>query len=122
MPERRPLRGKPLMIATAGVILAVGCTGSANNGAPDPIPVGNLMPPPMVQVCVKTVPEGATVTLNGAVADGGCAEVYMGPTAVTVSADGYTTYTGTVDPTGEPPTITLEPAPAPEPTPEPAPE
>ncbi|MEZ4316928.1 MAG: hypothetical protein R3F61_05480 [Myxococcota bacterium] len=91
MAKRRPMTGTPLLLATAGVVLAVGCGGNKQEG---PVVTGNLMPPPKVHatVCVDKTPEDAVVRIDAEVASQRCTEIesYGSPT-VSVSAPGYVT-------------------------------
>lgn len=100
MAKRRKLQGRPLLVASAGAALAVGC-----GGGQVPIRTGNLMPPPEPDhgvICVTVTPEEAveTVTVHGQVSSGPehCVPVVAeGSVVVEVSAPGYTTYTTMVD-------------------------
>ena len=93
MARRRTLTGRPLLVATVGVMMtAAGCK-EPEVAYPPP---GNLMPPPMVQggeLCVDTVPADAVVTVDGVVVDPRCTTIEPGvmsrPIAVHVSAPGY---------------------------------
>jgi hypothetical protein len=79
--NRRELRGRPLLVASAGLVLAVGC---------HPAPRGNLMAPPTVELCVTAEPAEAKVQVNGEdLPDGGCARVYQGAVEISASAQGY---------------------------------
>ena len=86
--KRRRTKGKPLLIATAGV----GLTVSACNGI-KPEVSGNLMPPPMAELCIDVTPDDAVVTVEGAVvADEQCTSVYGGYAEIEATADGYEDY------------------------------
>lgn len=107
MPRRRPLTGRPLLIATTAA-LSAGCNGKSVDNAP----VGNLMPPaPML--CVTTLPEGASVAFNGAPAENNCFPVRSSDTTVMlhVFAPGYQPYQDEVElsPRLQELTIRLEP-------------
>lgn len=86
MARRRPITGKPLLVASAAAaVLAVGC-GTGKGG----MVTGNLMPPPAVELCVSVTPESATVTLNGEPFTDACVERDEGsPATIVVSAPGY---------------------------------
>ncbi|MCO4748325.1 MAG: hypothetical protein KC912_26255 [Proteobacteria bacterium] len=89
MARRRKITGKPLLVASAAAVLAVGC-GTGKGG----IVTGNLMPPPTVELCVSVTPESATITLNGEPFTAGCVESYEGsPATLVVSAPGYVSQT-----------------------------
>jgi hypothetical protein len=86
---RRPLRGSPLLISAAGAVVTIACSGGAGRHPP-----GNLMAPPMIQVCVAATPPEAAVTVNGyAVDEQGCAGAYE-QQMVTIDAtlEGYEPY------------------------------
>lgn len=113
MARRRSLTGRPLLVATVGVVMtAAGC-----NGAVAVPPPGNLMPPPMIQageLCVDTVPEDALVTVDGVAVEPRCTTLgpdYEGrPVAVHVSAPGFVAKDETV-PLGAKMAITVTLAP-----------
>ena len=89
MAQRRRINGKPLLLATAGAALVMGCSGG--NKPPD-VRTGNLMPPPMVkaEVCVDKTPDTATVRVNEVVATERCTTVETHHMiTVKVSAPGY---------------------------------
>ena len=107
---RRPMfGGRPLLAASAGLVLTIGC---GNRNAPPS--VGNLMAPPdrPNEICVDPTPADATVSIAGRVTTDRCTVVTTeGPIRVEVSAPGYTTETLEVMPDGaEPITVTLVPA------------
>lgn len=66
MPKRRPLTGRPLLIATAAVL----STGCKDKLISQPT-VGNPVPP-AATLCVTTLPEGARLAFNGEPAEDGC--------------------------------------------------
>lgn len=82
--RRRKKIGQSLLIAGAGVSLNMACFEKVGNS-------GNLMPPPMVELCIEVEPETAAVTVNTiSVPDGDCLEVYEGDTAIIeATAEGY---------------------------------
>jgi len=89
---RRVLRGTPLLVSAAGAIVTIASGGCSK--VVHPHPVGNLMPPPTMEVCVQVTPADAAaqVTLDGqAVDERGCAYVDRGMDTVTVDiqAEGY---------------------------------
>lgn len=90
---KRTMRGVPLLISAAGAIVTIGCGGGGGGSAEEPVrpPVGNLMPPPTVTVCVTVDPPEATVTINGQAVDAqGCATVVdQGSTVIEADAEGY---------------------------------
>ena len=87
MARRRKLTGRPLLIASAGAALVVGC------GRLTPVaPVGNLVVPPPrpEQVCIVTVPPDASVTIDGVATTTQCTATQSRSTVtVAVSAPGY---------------------------------
>ena len=88
--KRRKTKGKPLLLATAGV----GLTVSACNGGMKPEVSGNLMPPPMVEteLCIDVTPDNALVIVQGVVvADEQCTNTY-GSVQIEATADGYEDY------------------------------
>jgi hypothetical protein len=100
MARRRPLGNRPLLVAAGGLALTVACSGG--HSGPDTYPPGNLMAPPAPptslqmtgELCVDTVPSGATVTVDGAVAAARCSPVTGSegqPVQVRASAPGYET-------------------------------
>jgi flagellar basal body rod protein FlgC len=90
--KRRKTTGKPLLIATAGVGLTVtSCIGKE-------VVSGNLMPPPMVELCIDVTPDEAAVTVDGVVvADEQCTQVYEGMVQVDANAEGYVDYSENVE-------------------------
>lgn len=97
MAARRRLIGRPLMLASAG--MALGCTGFGNNINDDMGYVtGNLVAPPMVQLCVKATPDTATVEIDGqTLGETGCQDAWEGSSAlIRVSAEGFETHEQTI--------------------------
>lgn len=98
MARRRPLTGTPLLVASAGVVLHIGC----GHGKQPDNPMGNLMPPPIATatVCVDTVPESAEVRVNGVLLTQRCETFPQLSLQVVVEAPGFraSTQTLTVDP------------------------
>lgn len=92
--KRRTLRGAPLLVASAGAAMAVGCDGITTGTTS-----GNLVAPPPVELCVEVSPEEATVTLDGQAFDteAGCQEVWEGSHTLAADAEGYAPYTETFD-------------------------
>jgi len=90
--NRRKTKGTPLLIATAGVGLTVtACIGKG-------VTSGNLMAPPMVELCIEVEPETAEVQVDGiAVVDGDCSQVYEGIVTIEATADGYQDYSEDVE-------------------------
>lgn len=92
MVHRRSLKGRALLVASAVVV-----TGCSGGGA-----VGNLVAPPMVELCVTVEPAEAEVAVDGAPLDAdGCNTVYEGEHTVTATADGYAPYEEQVEVTGD---------------------
>jgi hypothetical protein len=95
MAKRRRIQGKPLLVASVGVAVALGCGGGGALRDTTMV-VGNLIaPPPMDgEVCVDRVPADATVTIDGEPATERCTVVNgYGPVSVEVSAPGFVTQT-----------------------------
>ena len=89
MARRRKITGAPLLLASAGMALAVGCSGNGRGG---PVVTGNLMPPPKVQgtVCVDATPDTATIQVQGKIVTERCTSVETwGQAEVEVSAPGH---------------------------------
>jgi hypothetical protein len=85
MATRRRRSGKPLLVASAGLVVSIGC---GNHHPP-----GNLMAPPQVQVCVDADPPEAQVMIDGvAVGSDGCRPEYAGQVEITATAPGYEPY------------------------------
>lgn len=136
MTRRRPLSGKPLLVAS-GLGLSVAC------GSHDPPPMGNLMPPPRVhtELCVDVFPPGAAVVVNKTPLPGRCIDLEAEPgevATIEVIAAGMPLHTEqvvltppsqtvaiTVPPKGPnldlPPMGNLMPPPPPQPPPPPPP-
>ena len=94
MARRRFLTGAPLLVAGTGVAVSIACGGGSSF---DSYPMGNLMAPPMVRLCVDTVPEGAAVIMDGVPVSYRCTEVYsFHEVSVEVSAPGYVPASETV--------------------------
>lgn len=117
MARRRRVTGRPLLVASAGAAMSVGCGGLSREVPP----VGNLVIPPepvVGEVCVEVTPADATVSLNGEVVSARCGYVPAeGKLTVEVSAPGYLTETiefvpgDPIDP--DPVKVDLTPAPPP---------
>ena len=85
--KRRRMRSRPLLAATGSATLLAGCVTGATSG--------NLVAPPMIELCVEVEPPEAeaAVTIDGwALEDDGCNEVYEGPVTVEATAEGYQDY------------------------------
>jgi hypothetical protein len=53
-------------------------------------PVGNLVPPPMVELCVTPDPPSAVVEIDGVALEAdGCNQVMIGGHSITATAPGY---------------------------------
>lgn len=88
MPNRRRPSGTSLLRATSGVfVMSAGC-----------VITGNLVSPPMVQLCTTVEPAEATVLVNnGALDEDGCTSVCDGcSVSITATADGYQDYEETL--------------------------
>lgn len=86
MARRRLLTGQPLLLASAGAAVVIGC----HKQVPEQ-PVGNLMMSPSIELCIDTVPAGASVTVDGRPLSGRCTPVEGDYAHVEVSADGFET-------------------------------
>ena len=107
-PRRRRLQGRPLLIAGTGMsAVIIGCSGG-----PDPEPEvyvsGNLVAPPMLELCVEVSPEEAseeaTVTTNSQPlpsTEPRCASVYEGTVTLEASAPGFEDYSEELVLTGD---------------------
>lgn len=94
MARRRKMTGTPLLVAGAAALISVACGGRDKNP-----PMGNLMPPPerTGEVCVDTVPDSATVQLNGRIVAERCTEITSeGLVEVAVTSPGYMPHTTNV--------------------------
>lgn len=91
--RRRKRIGKSLLIAGTGITMGVGCFLD-NPFKKEEMISGNLMPPPMVNVCIEVEPNTARVLVDGAeTADGTCTEVYEGDRVkIEATAEGYQKY------------------------------
>jgi hypothetical protein len=80
---RRRLTGHSLLVASTTLVL--GCpTGAVS---------GNLVAPPMFELCVTAEPSTAAVQIDGVDLEAdGCSSVYEGDHQLTASAEGYATY------------------------------
>jgi len=88
--RRRKLTGVPLLVAGVGAVGVVGCGTVATSG--------NLVAPPMYEVCVTVVPPDATVTIDAEPVDAdGCLDVYEGSHQLDASAEGYVPYSETIN-------------------------
>lgn len=87
MSTRRPLRGSPLLISAAGAVVTIASACGGHH------PLGNLMAPPQVKVCVSVSPK-APVTINGEPLNDetGCMMMSESPIAIDVKLDGYEPY------------------------------
>jgi hypothetical protein len=119
VPRRRAITGQPLLVVSAGALLAA-CGGRHK-------PVGNLMmpePEPVeqpaglsVELCVDTSPAGAEVRVDGDLASDRCTTVEGAQgdiVRIEVSAEGFQTESVELRlaPGLAPVAVTLEPAPA----------
>jgi hypothetical protein len=83
MARRRRLTGKGLLVASAGAVF-VSCGGTTS---------GNLVAPPMHELCLETDPDSAIVTANAMdVAADGCTVLDEGDVSLTATADGFEPY------------------------------
>lgn len=96
--KRRALRGAPLLVASAGAVLAVGCDGGSIGTTS-----GNLVAPPEVELCVNATPEEAAVQIDGQDlnVETGCNSVWEGSHEITATAEGYDPYSETVEVYGD---------------------
>lgn len=91
MAKRRPIHTTPLLVASTGLAVALGCGGGSILPHDSP-PVGNLMAPPMVsgEVCVDVTPADAKVIIEGVETTDRCTSVETyGSFTIEVSAPGY---------------------------------
>ena len=120
MARRRPLTARSLLVASGAMVLACGGAKTAIGGGEGPIVTGNLMPPPMVALCVEATPSTAKVLVNAREPDDrGCVDTYNGTATVTATAEGYVPYEEKVDlPMSDSPkmhAIVMQPVPPPTP-------
>ena len=91
--KRRRMRSRPLLAATGSATLLAGCVTGATSG--------NLVAPPMIELCVEVEPPEAeaAVTIDGwALEDDGCNEVEGWTThTVEATAEGYQDYAEDVE-------------------------
>lgn len=98
-PSRRRLQGKPLLVAgTSMSALIIGCS-EVTNPEPEVYVSGNLVAPPMLELCIEVSPEEAaaeaTVTadsqpLSSTVPP--CISVYEGTVIIGAIAEGFQEY------------------------------
>ena len=104
---KRKQFGKALLTASIGLgVSVVGCIDNKDddtlNGSEvvndDTSYSGNLMPPPMVELCIDVTPDEANVTVNETtVSDGECTDIYEGnPADIEASAEGYENFSETI--------------------------
>jgi hypothetical protein len=101
-PLRRPILGRPLLIAGTGASVLIACSGIKATGDTEVYTSGNLVAPPMVQLCIEVSPPeaDATVTASGQTmpeAEPSCVQVYEGSIQLTASAEGYAPYEETLE-------------------------
>jgi hypothetical protein len=97
MAKRRRSFGKPILTVSAAAVLA-SCGGAVS---------GNLVAPPMVELCVIATPTTATVSINGVEAE--CLHVEPCTTVtVTAAAEGFQDYEDQVIDTCSPQTVSIE--------------
>jgi hypothetical protein len=97
--ERRRFSGKPLLVASAGLVVAIGGCHRKPTGNLM-MPPGNLMAPPMANVCVTVEPAEAAILVNGAALyNGSCTRVNENDSVeIQITAEGYEPYTETIQP------------------------
>lgn len=90
--KRRRTIGAALLIAGTGISMTIAC-GDKDSGIVGVIS-GNLMAPPLAELCIEVEPETASVTVNeNTIADGACIEVYQdNPIDLKATAEGYQDY------------------------------
>jgi hypothetical protein len=77
------MSGRSLLVASSALV--AGCGGGSV--------VGNLVAPPMYELCVTVVPAEAEVTIDQQpLEEDGCNTTWEGPHAVAATADGYVPY------------------------------
>lgn len=86
--KRRKRIGNTLLIAGAGASIAMGCNRRS-------IISGNLMPPPMSELCIEVKPQEAAVRINSfPLTNENCISSYDGGNAlIEATAEGYQDYT-----------------------------
>ncbi len=104
---KRKQIGKALLTASIGLgVSVVGCIDDKGDDTlkgesfvnNDSAFSGNLMPPPMVELCIDVTPDEAIVTVNEtSVLDGECTDIYEGnPAEINANAEGYENYSETI--------------------------
>jgi hypothetical protein len=95
--RRRNLTGTPLLVATAGAAISlVGCDGIVSTSS------GNLVAPPMVELCVNLDPVEAVALVDGQDFEAdGCLDVYEGSHFLQAEAEGYLPYAETIEVNGD---------------------
>jgi hypothetical protein len=90
--KRRRTIGVSLLIAGTGISMTIAC-GDKDSGLIGSTS-GNLMAPPLAELCIEVEPETASVTVNeNAIADGACTEVYQdNPIYLKATAEGFQDY------------------------------
>ena len=97
MARRRPLRGQSLLVASTALTLGCPTVEPFEGGAVS----GNLVAPPMYELCITAEPSTAAVTIDqNALEADGCSQVYEGEHVVAATAEGYTPHEETVTVTG----------------------
>jgi hypothetical protein len=92
MVKRRALLGTSLLVGSAGVVV-VSCGGGGDTAFVS----GNLVAPPMFDVCVTVEPAEADVLINdSSLNDVGCAATYEGEAVVKATAEGFVPYEETL--------------------------
>ena len=91
--RQRRVTSTPLLLATSGLtITLMGCS------VIEPEVTGNLMPPPMVELCIEVEPKMAQVTVRGVpVSSGKCVEMFSTLVQVEATAEGYEPYKENLD-------------------------
>lgn len=86
MARRRLAVGRTLLAASSGMVMVYsGCSAAVS---------GNLVAPPLVELCITAEPETAEVKLDVATLDeAGCAPVYQASVvSIVATAEGYEDY------------------------------
>ena len=79
---RRRMSGRPLLVASSVLVASCGAG-----------PVGNLVAPPMYELCVTVVPAEAEVTIDQQPLEAdGCNTTWEGTHVVAATAEGYVPY------------------------------